>query len=93
MDKKLKTVDILKETKTVSEDVKLKMKESASIKRKIKASLQSGSKTIPEITDDTKLDSSTVTYSVMTMFKFGDIIVDKIDDDDEYYYYNLKGKK
>ncbi len=91
--KKQKTVDILKETRKASENGKIRVKEFMGIKKKIKASLKLESKTIPQIIDETKLDASFVTYSLMTMMKYGDVQVDKIDDDDEYYFYKLKEVK
>jgi len=88
--KNQRTADILKETRNVSESVKLRVKEFAGKKRKIKNSLKLESKTIPQIIDETKLDASSVTYYLMTMMKYGDIAVDRMDDDDEYYFYKLK---
>lgn len=91
--KKQRTTDIIKKSRNVSQDVKIIVKEFVGIKKMIKASLKPEAKTIPQIVDETKLNASVVTYFLMTMIKYGDIVAGEIDDDDEYYYYNLKGKE
>lgn len=91
--KKQRTVDILKAKTEVSENVKIRVKEFVKIKKTIKSVLKSEPKTIPEIVKETNIEASEITYSLMSMMKYGDIIADRVDDDDEYYYYKLKGEQ
>ena len=87
---KTKTIDIIKEKRTVPEHVKQRMKTFNKIKKTIKNSLKEGQKTIPEIAEATELPQDVVTYNLMTLIKYGDIIAGEIDEDDEYFYYKLK---
>ena len=87
---KTKTINIIKEKRTVPEHVKQRMKEFNKIKKAIKNSLKDGQKTIPEIAEATELPQDVVTYNLMTLIKYGDIIAGEIDEDDEYFYYKLK---
>jgi len=91
--KKQKTVDVMKKRMEVSVDVKTRVKAFAKIKKTIKSVLKTESKTIPEIVAETNLKASDITYFLMSMMKYGDIIADRMDDDDEYYYYKLKGEQ
>ena len=84
------TFKILREKQGVPEHVKANMKEYNKLKREIKAALKEGKKNINEIAKISNLPPHVVTYNLMTMLKFGDVIVDGMDEDDEYYFYNLK---
>ncbi|OYT17527.1 MAG: hypothetical protein B7C24_01990 [Bacteroidetes bacterium 4572_77] len=88
-----KTIDVMKEKRTVSVEVKNRIKAFNKLKKLILNSLKSGEKTIPEIAKELELDSDAVTYNLMTLLKYGFIVTGEIDDDDEYYYYKLKEKK
>ena len=88
-----KTIDIIKEKRKVSEEVKNNIKAFNKLKKQIINSLKSGQKTIPEIATELDLDSADITYNLMTLLKYGFIEAGEIDDDDEYYYYKLKNKK
>ena len=88
-----KTIDVMKEKRTVSPEVKERIKAFNKLKKLILKSLESGEKTIPEIAKEIELDSDLVTYNLMTLLKYGFIEAGEIDDDDEYYYYKLKEKK
>lgn len=87
---KTKTIDIIKQKRTVPEHVKQRMKSFNKIKKTIKNSLKESQKTIPEIAEATELPQDVVTYNLMTLIKYGDIIAGEIDEDDEYFYYKLK---
>jgi len=87
-----KTIDIIKETRTVSEELKAKRKEFASIKKLILTSLESEPKTIPQISEEINLSSDVVMYYLMTLRKYGDVETGEIDDMDEYYSYKRKKK-
>ncbi len=62
-------------------------KEQRRIIKKIKESLKKGPKTIPEIASETGLPSGVVTWYVMTMFKYGEIIPEE--EVNGYYKYRL----
>jgi predicted transcriptional regulator len=88
-----KTIDVIKEKRTVSHDVKENIKVFNKLKKEILKSLESGQKTIPEIAKDVDSDIDVITYHVMTLIKYGSIIAGNLDDNDEFYYYELKKKK
>ena len=88
-----KTIDYIKQKRTVSEDVKEKRKEFARIKKLILKALETEPKSIPQIAQATKLPLDVVTYNLMTLRKYGDIETGEIDDMDEYFSYKLIQKK
>jgi predicted Rossmann fold nucleotide-binding protein DprA/Smf involved in DNA uptake len=90
---KSRTIDYIKEKRTVSEEVKNNLKKWNTNKKAVLKSLESESKTIPQITEETGIASDVVTYCLMTLRKYGQIEVDSLDDMDEYYLYKLKGNK
>ncbi len=87
-----KTIDVMKEKRTVSAEVKNRIKTFNKLKKKIIKSLEAGEKTIPEIAKEIENDIDAITYNLMTQIKYGTIEAGEIDDDDEYYYYKLKNK-
>ena len=88
-----KTIDVMKEKRTVTDQVKNRIKAFNKLKKKILKSLEAGEKTIPEIAKEMEDDIDAITYNLMTLLKYGFIEAGEIDDDDEYYYYKLKNKK
>jgi len=90
--KKQLTVTLMKEKRTVPDEVKEKSKKFVRIRKAIKASLKEGPKNIPQLVEEMKLPTDVVTYYVMSLRKFGDIAVGELDDDDEYYSYELPKK-
>jgi len=84
------TFKIRKEKHGVPEGVKEKLKAYNKIKREIKGALKDGKKNINEIAEAIDVSSDIVTYNLMTMLKFGDVVVDGVDEDEEYYFYSLK---
>ncbi len=88
--KKIKTIDIIKEKRSVSAEVKQKLKEYNQIKKLILKSLEPEAKTIPQIAAEIELPLDVVTYYLMTLRKYGKIETGEIDDMDEYFYYKLK---
>ena len=88
-----KTIDVMKEKRKVSEQVRNNIKAFNKLKREILKSLEAGQKTIPEIAREIESDIDVITYNLMTLIKYGFVVADEIDDDDEYYYYKLKNKK
>ncbi len=88
-----KTIDVIKEKRTVPDRVKNNIKAFNKLKKLILKSLESGQKTIPEIAKEIESDIDIITYNLMTLMKYGFIEAGELDDDDEYYYYKLKNKK
>ncbi len=88
-----KTIDVMKEKRKVSEQVRNNIKAFNKLKREILKSLEAGQKTIPEIAREIESDIDVITYNLMTLIKYGFVVAGEIDDDDEYYYYKLKNKK
>ena len=90
--KKQLTVTLMKEKRTVPDEVKEKSKKFVRMRKAIKASLKEGPKTIPQLVEEMKLPTDVVTFYVMSLQKFGDIAVGELDEDDEYYSYKLHEK-
>ena len=88
-----KTIDIIKQKRTVSPGVRDNIKVFNKLKKEIFKVLKDGQKTIPEIAHEINASSDTITFNLMTCLKFGTIEVGDMDDNDEYYYYKLKNKK
>ncbi len=92
MEGKKKTVAHMKAKREVPDSLRKQVKEFNRIKKTILNVLEPGPMTIPEIAGKTGLEPETVTYSLMTMRKFGTVETDRMDDMDEYYYYRVKEK-
>jgi len=90
--KKQLTVTLMKEKRTVPDEVKEKSKKFVRMRKAIKASLKEGPKTIPQLGEEMKLPTDVLTFYVMSLHKFGDIAVGELDEDDEYYSYELPKK-
>ena len=84
-----KTIDQLKQKMSVSDEIKAKSKAYAKMKRTIKNALKTGKKTIPEIAKETGIHPEQITYYLMTIRKFHEVVEDEVDDMDEYFYYKL----
>lgn len=92
MEKKARTVDIMKQQRKVPASVLEGRKEFSLNRKALTAALMEGPKTIPQLAGETKLSLSDTTYFLMAMFKFGEVAVHSMDDMDEYYLYELKNK-
>jgi len=90
--KTVKTIDIIKEKRSVPDSLKEKRKAYNDVRKKIKKALAEGPKTIPQIANETGIPSHIITYTLMTCRKYGEIETGEPDDMDEYYYYQLKQK-
>ncbi len=88
-----KTIDHIKQKRTVPGELKKSRKEDVRIKKLITKALKSEPRTIPRIAKETGLPAGVVTYHLMTLRKYGEIEVDRIDDMDEYFFYKLKAEK
>ena len=89
-DEKVKTIDVIKKKRSVSDETKQKHKEYNRIKKLILKSLEPEAKTIPQIAAETELPLDVVTFYLMTLRKYGSIETGEIDDMDEYFFYKLK---
>ena len=89
----MKTIDKIKEKRTVSKEVTTRLKEFNKIKKAILNTLKEKPKSIPQIAEETKLPLDLVTFHLMTLMKYGSIEVDEIDDMDEYFFYKLTKTK
>ncbi len=87
-----KTIDQIKKKRVVPEEVKNKVKEFNRTKKAILNALKTNPRSIPEIAAETGLPIDKVTYTLMTLRKYNEIKVDKIDDMDEYFFYQLSNE-
>ncbi len=84
-----RTVDIIKKQRKASQAAKEKLKEFNRMKKAISAALHEGPMTVPQIAEKIKEPADKVLFYLMTMYKFGMVEVDSVDDMDEYYLYRL----
>ncbi len=87
-----KTIDIIKQKRTVPPGVKEGVKMFNKLKKEIFKVLKEKEMTILEIANEINADVDSITFNLMTCLKFGTIEVGKLDDNDEYYYYKLKNR-
>ena len=92
MEKKTRTIDFIKQNREIPESVQEERKKFNSIRKIILDTLKEGAKSIPQIYTETNISTAEITYYLMTLQKFGKIIVNSLDDMDEYYSYELKKK-
>jgi len=92
MEKKEKTIDIIKQERKVSPQVLEDRKTYSRNRKAIMEALKAGPKTIPQVAAEIQLSLPDTTYFMMTLFKFGEVVVESLDDMDEYYFYELKKK-
>ena len=90
MENKTRTIDIIKQKRSVANSVIEGRKKFNSMKKAIKDALKDEAKSIPQLAAETQLPVHEITYYLMAMQKFGDVVVDSLDDMDEYYFYKLK---
>jgi len=93
MGKKERTIDYIKDKRTVSEDVKERRKQFAKTKKIILKALEEGDKSVPQLAEATGLSADEVMFNLMTLRKYGDVETGEVDDMDEYFYYKLKNKE
>ncbi|MCK4539090.1 MAG: hypothetical protein KAV42_09880 [Candidatus Krumholzibacteria bacterium] len=87
MNEKKATINEMKKLRQVPDEVRARLKEYGRIKKAILKALETDPKSIPEISAGTGLDQEVVTYHLMTMIKFKEVVVECLDDMDEYYSY------
>ncbi len=85
-----KTAKWLRDQQGISEKAKEQLKEFTTKKRSVLAALKDGPLTIEQVAEKTEMALSETVFYMMTLQKYGDVIVDEIDDMDEYFTYKLK---
>lgn len=90
MNAKRRTIDHMKERRDVSPETRERVKIYTGISKAIRDALQAGPLTIPEIAERTGRNPEEITYTLMTMRKFGVVETFIEDDVDDYYKYKLK---
>ena len=90
MEKQTRTIDIIKQKRKASESVLERRKLYSKIRKSILESLKEEAKSIPQIAMETQLALPEATYYLMSLQKFGEVMVKGLDDLDEYYFYELK---
>jgi len=89
---KSETFKKLKGIKEVPDSLKEEMKLFNKQKGLIKKTLLTGAGSIPMIAEKTGISPDTVIYVLMSMFKFDEVEVDKVDDMDEFFLYRIKSE-
>jgi predicted Rossmann fold nucleotide-binding protein DprA/Smf involved in DNA uptake len=87
---KNRTIDSIKQKHQVPEEAKKRRKVYADMRKALRNALEEAPKTIPELATETGISIDDVTYYLMTLRKYGDVVTGEIDDDDEFFYYELK---
>lgn len=85
-----KTAKWLRDQQGISEKAKEQLKEFTTKKRSVLAALKDGPLTIEQVAEKTEMALSETVFYMMTLQKYGDVVVDEIDDMDEYFTYKLK---
>lgn len=85
-----KTAKWLRDQQGISEKAKEQLKEFTTKKRSVLVALKDGPLTIEQVAEKTEMALSETVFYMMTLQKYGDVIVDEIDDMDEYFTYKLK---
>lgn len=88
MEKK-ETFKIKRETHTVSQQVKDKLKEFNMIRKKILEAIGEDELSIPDIAAKIGMSTADTVYYVMSLVKFNTLRPTGMDDMDEYYYYKI----
>jgi hypothetical protein len=88
-----KTIEYLKKRRQVPDDLKERVKEFNRNKKAILGVLKEGPKSIPAISEKTRIPGDLVTYILMTLRKYHEVTTDEIDDMDEYFFYKLSKQK
>lgn len=91
MKEKKQTFKVMKEKREVPGRVRAGVKEYNRLKKKIKGAIRDVPKSIPQIAAETGLPGETVVFYLMTLMKYGEVEVDRLDDMDEYYFYKAAG--
>jgi len=85
-----KTVLIMKEKRQVPQQVKDELKFFVQTKKTILKALKEKRMTVPELAEVIQMSKDDTLYYLMSLVKYGFVVVDEIDDMDEYFYYKLK---
>ena len=86
----VRTFQLAKNEREVSENVKNNLKQFNRMKRDIRKAFEEGPLTIPALADKLGINKADATYYVMSLRKYGLIAAGEQDEMDEYFYYQLK---
>lgn len=86
-----KTIQFIKNKRTVSQQSRDQLKTYNKVKKDILGVLKkSDEMTIPGIAEKLNMSTHNVVYYLMSFLKYGFVETTRLDDMDEYYYYKLK---
>jgi heterodisulfide reductase subunit A2 len=82
--------DMAEEVSEENEKAIVTMKEYPQIWNNILESIKDKPKTIPQISEEIKINSDLITYHIMTMNKYNVVVADSLNEKETYYLYKLK---
>ncbi len=85
-----KTIKVIKEKRQVPDEVKENLKQFTRMKKAILNALKEKPLTPPQLAEKLDIPKDEAFFYLMTLQKYGFVVVDEIDDMDEYFYYKLK---
>jgi len=90
MEKAEPTIKIIRQKRTVPEQVNENRKRYNLFRKAIRDALKGRELTIPQIAAAIKMPVYDTTFYLMTMIRYGEVVAENLDDMDEYYFYKLK---
>jgi predicted Rossmann fold nucleotide-binding protein DprA/Smf involved in DNA uptake len=88
-----KTIKYIKEKRQVAQEVKDNLKKFTRIKKAILNALKEKPLTVPELAKALDMPADETLFYLMSLLKYGYVVVDGIDDMDEYFYYKPKSNE
>jgi len=86
------TINHMKRKRDVPEEARSRSKEFARLRKAIRNAMQAEPQSIPDIAAKTGLPTAVVTYTLMTLRRYGEIEETTEIDDTDHYLYSLKTK-
>jgi hypothetical protein len=87
--KKTRPIDVLKQRRGgMTDALKQRVKEQGQIRKQMRESLKTGSKTVPQIASECKIPSDKAMWHLMAMKRYGDVVEDR--EENGYIKYQLK---
>ena len=85
-----KTAKYMRGKLPVSQKVKEQLKYFTRTKKTLLNALKEGDKTVPQLSEELKMQKDEVVFQLMSLLKYGFVETGEIDDMDEYFYYRIK---
>ena len=85
-----KTAKYLRDKQGIPQQAKDNLKEFNRIKKTLLTALAEREMTVKELSETTQIPSAEVMFNLMSLVKYGEVVVGAIDDMDEYYTYKIK---